>query len=59
MSITSMKSILNAALKHGYAAGAFNVHTPHEAEAAIHIHEIMRAPAILQLIQPFCRIYER
>lgn len=52
MSITSMKSILNAALKHGYAVGAFNVHTPHEAEAAIRIHEIMRAPAILQLIQP-------
>lgn len=52
MAQVPMINILEAALRHGYAAGAFNVHTPHEAAAVIRIHELMRAPAIIQLIQP-------
>lgn len=46
-----MLTILKDALDHGYAVGAFNVHNPFEAEAVIKIHELFRAPAILQLIQ--------
>ena len=46
-----MITILQDALVNGYAVGAFNVHNPFEAEAVIRIHELFRAPAILQLIQ--------
>ena len=52
MAQVPMINILEAALRHGYAVGAFNVHTPHEAAAVIRIHEQLRAPAIIQLIQP-------
>ena len=38
MAQVPMINILEAALRHGYAVGAFNVHTPHEAAAVIRIH---------------------
>ncbi|MCD7906991.1 MAG: class II fructose-bisphosphate aldolase [Clostridium sp.] len=52
MTKVPMNHILESALRHRYAAGAFNVHTPHEAAAVIRVHEMFRAPAIIQLIQP-------
>ncbi len=51
MTLVPMKTILNTALKHQFAVGAFNVHTPNQIKAAIEIHELFRAPAILQVIE--------
>lgn len=50
MSLVPLKTILDYALEKNIAVGAYNVHTPHEAEAAIRIHEIFRAPCIIQFI---------
>lgn len=51
MPLVTLKYILDTALREGFAVGAYNVHTPHEAEAAIRIHELFRAPCVLQFIQ--------
>ncbi|MBN2851380.1 MAG: class II fructose-bisphosphate aldolase [Clostridia bacterium] len=48
MSIVPMKPILEAALKNGYAQGAFNVNTVAQAEAVIEVHKMFRSAAIIQ-----------
>lgn len=43
-----LRPVLEAAEKHGYAQGAFNVNAVAQAKAAIAVHEMFRSPAILQ-----------
>lgn len=51
MSLVAMKDILDMAQEEKIGVGAFNVHMPNQFKAAIEIHEIFRAPAILQVIE--------
>ncbi len=48
MSYIPMRPILEAARDNSYANGAFNVNAVAQVEAAIEIHKILRAPALLQ-----------
>jgi len=43
-----MRPILEAAVKGGYAQGAFNVNTVGQAEAIIEVHQMFRSPVIIQ-----------
>lgn len=43
-----MRPVLEAAMEHGYAQGAFNVNAVAQAKAVIDVHEMFRCPAILQ-----------
>jgi len=46
--IVPLRSILEAAEKHGYAQGAFNVNAVAQAKAVVQIHEMFRSAAIIQ-----------
>ncbi len=46
--LVPMRAILDAADKHDYAQGAFNVNAVCQAKAVIQVHEMFRSPAILQ-----------
>lgn len=46
--LVPMRAILDAADKHDYAQGAFNVNAVYQAKAVIQVHEMFRSPAILQ-----------
>lgn len=46
--LVPMRAILDAADKHDYAQGAFNVNAVCQAKAVIDVHEMFRSPAILQ-----------
>ncbi len=46
--LTSLKPLLEPAVKHSFAYGAFNVNSEAQVEAAIRMHEIFRSPALLQ-----------
>lgn len=48
MSLVPLRPILDATDRYDYAQGAFNVNAVCQAEAVIRIHELFRAPAILQ-----------
>ena len=48
MGLVSLKPIIDAALDHGYGQGAFNVNAVAQAKAVIEVHEMFRAPAVLQ-----------
>ena len=48
MSLVSLKPILDAAVQYGYGQGAFNVNAVAQAKAVIEVHEMFRAPAVLQ-----------
>lgn len=48
MMLIPMRPILDATEEYDFACGAFNVNAVCQAEAAVRIHEIFRAPAILQ-----------
>lgn len=48
MPLVPLRPVLEAAEAHGYAQGAFNVNVVCQAKAVIEIHELLRAPAILQ-----------
>lgn len=48
MPIVPMRPMLEAAVKGGYAQGAFNVNTVAQAQAIIEVHKMFRAPAIIQ-----------
>lgn len=48
MPLIPLRPVLEAVDKYGYAQGAFNVNAVAQAKAAIEIHEMFRAPAILQ-----------
>ena len=48
MPLVPMKAILDTVYAHQYAAAAFNVNTASQAEAIISVHEMFRAPAIVQ-----------
>ena len=48
MQLVPLRPVLEAAEAHGYAQGAFNVNAVCQAKAVIEIHELLRAPAILQ-----------
>lgn len=43
-----LRPVLEAAVKNGYAQGAFNVNAVCQAKAVIEVHEQFRSPAILQ-----------
>ena len=46
--LVPMKAILAPTYENGYAMGAFNVNAVAQAKAVIEVHEMFRAPAILQ-----------
>ena len=48
--LVPMRAILDAADKNGYAQGAFNVNAVCQVKAAVDVHQILRSPAIIQLI---------
>lgn len=48
MPLVPMKAILDTTWPHRYAMGAFNVNAVAQAKAVIGVHEMFRAPAILQ-----------
>ncbi len=48
MPLIPLRPIMNAAEKHNYAQGGFNVNAVAQAKAAIEVHEMLRSPAILQ-----------
>lgn len=48
MPLVPLKPVLDAARRHGYAQGAFNVNAVCQAKAAIEVHEMFRSPVILQ-----------
>ena len=48
MPIVPMRPIMEAAVKNGYAQGAFNVNTVAQAQAIIEVHKMFRSPAIIQ-----------
>ncbi len=48
MPLVPLRPVLEAAEAYGYAQGAFNVNAVCQAKAVIEIHELLRAPAILQ-----------
>lgn len=48
MSIVPLRPLLEAALEHGFAHGAFNVNAVAQARAVIQAHEMFRSAAIMQ-----------
>ncbi|MDE6954487.1 MAG: class II fructose-bisphosphate aldolase [Oscillospiraceae bacterium] len=48
MPLVPLRPLLEAAEKHNYAQGAFNVNAVAQAKAVIEMHETFRSPAILQ-----------
>lgn len=46
--LTSLKPLLEPAIKHNFAYGAFNVNSVAQVEGAIRMHEIFRSPVLLQ-----------
>lgn len=48
MSFIPLRPLLEAAVKHGFGQGAFNINAVAQARAAIQVHEMFRSPAILQ-----------
>ena len=48
MPLIQLRPVLEAAEKHNYAQGAFNVNAVAQAKAVIEMHETFRSPAILQ-----------
>lgn len=48
MPLVTLKPIIDAARKYGYGQGAFNVNAVAQAKAVIEVHEMFRAPAVLQ-----------
>lgn len=46
--LTSLKPLLEPAIKHSFAYGAFNVNSVAQVEAAIRMHEIFKSPVLLQ-----------
>ena len=46
--LVPMRAILEAADKHRYGQGAFNMNSVGQVEAAIRIHELLDSAAILQ-----------
>ncbi len=48
MGLVSLKPVLDAAMQYGYGQGAFNVNAVAQAKAVIEVHEMFRAPAVLQ-----------
>ncbi|MBR1972109.1 MAG: class II fructose-bisphosphate aldolase family protein [Oscillospiraceae bacterium] len=48
MPLIPLRPVLEAAAKHNYAQGAFNVNAVCQAKAVIEVHEMLRSPAILQ-----------
>ena len=48
MALVSLKPVLDAAKTYGYGQGAFNVNAVAQAQAVIEVHEMFRAPAVLQ-----------
>ncbi|HIZ62542.1 MAG TPA: class II fructose-bisphosphate aldolase, partial [Candidatus Gemmiger avistercoris] len=46
--LVPMRAILEAADKHRYGQGAFNMNSVGQVEAAVRIHELLDSPAILQ-----------
>ncbi len=48
MPLIPLRPVLEAAEKHNYAQGAFNVNAVAQAKAVIEMHETFRSPAILQ-----------
>ena len=46
--LTSLKPLLETAIRHNFAYGAFNVNSVAQVEGAIRMHEIFRSPALLQ-----------
>lgn len=48
MPLIPLRPVLEATDKYGYAQGAFNVNAVAQAKAVIEVHEMYRAPAILQ-----------
>lgn len=48
MPLVPMKAILDTTYANRYAMGAFNVNAVAQAKAVINVHEMFRAPAILQ-----------
>lgn len=48
MPLVPMRAILEAADKHSYAQGAFNVNAVAQAKAVIEVHEMFRSAAIVQ-----------
>lgn len=48
MPLIPLRPLLEAADRHGYAQGAFNINAVAQAKAVIEVHEMFRSPAILQ-----------
>jgi len=48
MPLIPLRPLLEAAKKHGFGQGAFNVNAVAQAKAAIEVHEMFRSAAILQ-----------
>lgn len=48
MPLIPLRPLLEAAVKHGFGQGAFNVNAVAQAKAAIEVHEMFRSAAILQ-----------
>lgn len=48
MPLIPLRPLLECAVRHGYGQGAFNVNAVAQAEAALEIHEVFRAPLVLQ-----------
>lgn len=48
MPLVPMRPVLEAVKKYGYAQGGFNVNAVCQAKAVVEVHEMFRAPAILQ-----------
>ena len=48
MALISLRPVLEAAVEHGYAQGAFNVNAVAQAKAVIEVHEMFRSAAVLQ-----------
>lgn len=46
--LVSIRPLLEAADKYGYAQGAFNVNAVAQIQSAIEVHEMLRSPALLQ-----------
>lgn len=46
--LTSLKPLLEPAIKYNFAYGAFNVNSVAQVEGAIRMHEIFRSPSLLQ-----------
>ncbi len=48
MSLIPLRPLMEASMKYGFGQGGFNVNAAAQAKAVIEIHEMFRAPAILQ-----------